>query len=353
MQHSVAPQISAQGKQSVDTLQKMVLRAISDQNLTDEQITPAIEKAVPKIADSLLLVLKQKAPEMLDRRRQSDIGFRQRNFDRWCSGFNLLEMLIVIAAETGSDFNNEFRPRAVREGNFTFEALTALHSKALLISNEILCLLKNGFPDGAHARWRSLHEVATTAVFLRQHDQKTAKRYVLAERVQDYAAMCQYQQYAERAGMEPFSEAEVTTAREMREAIIEKHGSPLKNEYGWAYSALPNIKPSFRDLEKSVGLDHWRPRFKWASQHTHSNFSAARKLLGMVEAKKTVLLIGPSNSGLTDPAAQTALSLVHATVSLLSIESTLDHAILMQVLTKLAQEVGEEFLKSQQKQALR
>lgn len=93
-------------------MKKLVLRAIADQNLTDEQIAPAIEKVIPRIADSLLSCLKQKAPEMLEQRRRSDIGFRERNFDRCSSGFDLLEMLIVITEETGSDFNNEFRPRA-------------------------------------------------------------------------------------------------------------------------------------------------------------------------------------------------------------------------------------------------
>lgn len=46
-----------------------------------------------------------------------------------------------------------------------------------------------------------------------------------------------------------------------------------------------------------------------------------------------------------------ALSLVQATASLLSLESTIDHLVVMQVLTKLAQEIAEEFLKNQQKQA--
>jgi len=335
----------------VDTLEKLVLRAIADQNLTDEQITPAIEKIIPRIADSLLSGLKQKAPEMLEQRRRSDIGFRERNFDRWHGGFDLLEILIVIAEETGSDFNNEFRPRAIKEENFAFEALTALHSKALLISDEILCLLEGGFADGANARWRSLHEVATTAIFLSKHNQETAKQFLLAEQVQAYSAMRQHQRFAERAGIDPFSEAEMTAARETHDAIIKKYGWHMRNEYGWAYPALSKVKPSFRELEESVGLDHWRPRFKWASQHTHSNYLSPGKLLAMAEAKQRVLPVGPSNSGLTDPAAEMALSLVQATASLLSLESTIDHLVVMQVLRKLAQEIGEEFLKNQQKQA--
>lgn len=50
-----------------------------------------------------------------------------------------------------------------------FDLVVRHHARACHIANEILCLLKNGFADAAQARWRALHEVAATAMFIAKH----------------------------------------------------------------------------------------------------------------------------------------------------------------------------------------
>src|SRR5260370_35431821 len=61
------------------------------------------------------------------------------------------------------------------------------HLKTLLIrllvrgcqvTDEIICLLENGFADGAMARWRTLHEIAVVAAVISQHGEDIAERYV-------------------------------------------------------------------------------------------------------------------------------------------------------------------------------
>ncbi|MCL2392956.1 MAG: DUF5677 domain-containing protein [Oscillospiraceae bacterium] len=47
-----------------------------------------------------------------------------------------------------------------------FNALQAIHGKALLVYAEIICLLENGFPDGAYAHYRTLYEIWAVAEFL-------------------------------------------------------------------------------------------------------------------------------------------------------------------------------------------
>jgi hypothetical protein len=104
--------------------------------------------------------------------------------------------------------------------------------------------------------------------------------------------------------------------------------------------------PSLLDIEEFIGLDHWRPRFKWASQHTHGGHRPFGTMLGTGESKEPVLLIGQSNSGLVDPLHMTAISLTHITASLLLSRPDTDRMICTKVLMGLSDDVGREALKA-------
>ena len=180
---------------------------------------------IPQCAASLLDELRQRAPDMLREHREIEEGFRSRHFERWAEGFDLLEMLIVISEETGEAINHFDRPGAVEENDVQFEAVVTLHARALLVSREILCLLKGGFADGALGRWRTLHEVAVVAQFLSVHDRDISERYLLHRQIQAHKAMLQYQKYQQVANLEPFDQSDVCVLTEARTRILAKHGS--------------------------------------------------------------------------------------------------------------------------------
>ncbi len=74
---------------------------------------------------------------------------------------------------------------------------------------EVLCLLKSGLADGAHARWRTAHEIAVVSNFLAANDENVSLRYLEHDVVESHRAMCQYQEYADRLNQEPPTEEEV------------------------------------------------------------------------------------------------------------------------------------------------
>lgn len=88
-----------------------------------------------------------------------------------------------------------------------------------------------------------------------------------------------------------------------------------------------------------------RPYYTWASQNIHAGSKGMRNRLGLCETKEDVLLVGQSNSGMTDPAHATAISLCQVTSTLLVLKPTLDHIILMKIMVDYENEVGETFLK--------
>ena len=86
-------------------------------------------------------------------------------YELWKEPLDLLECLIRISFESIEKHVNKLS-KDKKENNFKLTALVNAHARALQISNEILVLLKAGYPDGANARWRSLYELAVISFFL-------------------------------------------------------------------------------------------------------------------------------------------------------------------------------------------
>ncbi|EEF26002.1 conserved hypothetical protein, partial [Ricinus communis] len=277
-----------------------------------ESVTTAMHDLLP---DQILHSLLSKAPSMLREHRAADRGFERRNFKRWRSAFDAIETMVQIAQEVGEACDVEGRELAMAESDYRFEALSQLFPRAILVAREIIHLLKGGFPDGALSRWRSLHELTVTAMFIRENDKAIALRYLATFDFQARRAAKQYNLYAERANLKPFSAEELADMDGRCEMASSMIGGEIKGDWGWAAPAFSRENATFVDLEKAVKMDHWRPRYKWASQHVHSGHRPGDSLLGASEAKQPIMLVGRSNSGFIDPLHMTAISLSQIAVT--------------------------------------
>ena len=308
-----------------------------------------IDSVISELPHQILSSIKAAAEQGLKERRTMHAEFVKRNVVRWKEGFDLLELLIEIATEAGESFNSRLRVEAVTQGDITFDVVVRLHAKGCLISKEILALLKNGYADGAHARWRALHEISATAMFLAIHGVEATQSYIDFEFVEAYKGATQLNKYEDRLNATGFNKEELTRFRQQYERVLEKHGKEFGKPYGWARPFLPKGKPTFFALEEAIGLDHWRPYYKWASQNVHANIKAIRYSLGLSEATEDILQAGPSNSGMTDPAHSTAISLTHLTCTTLFLSPNLDGLVAAKMLLALSDEVGDSFAQCDEK----
>lgn len=315
-----------------------------------ESFDEAIENALPDIlsesAESLLRNLKSDAPNMLKNRRKELSKFEGRLRKIWGKPLDLLEMLLVIAYEAGEEFNKRFRPIAAQEKDFVFDTLTHLHARGCQVGFEILTLLKSGYADGAHARWRTLHEIAVTSYFIAKYGNDVAERYLLHEIIESYKGMNQYQKYCKMLGYESFTEEEITKFKSDRAEAIKRFGPSFNNNYGWASNALNNKDPKFSDIEKDVNLEHLHPFYKMASHNVHSNPKGIAFKLGLFPTTENLLLAGPSNAGLADPGHGTAMSLNQITSTLLTTRTNFDRLLIIQTMSKLVDEIGNAFLEA-------
>lgn len=309
-----------------------------------ESLPSMIEEITTKISERLLKAVKRDAHRMLKDKGSERALFESNLYSVWGTAFDLLEMFIALCLEAGESFNKEFRTLASKSNDYIFEVLTRLHARACQIASEILTLLKAGYADGAHARWRSLHEISVVAFFIKAHGKDVAEKYLLHDGIESYKAATIYQEHCEKLGYEPLTKEEYSEMRELYIGLIERFGKSYKNEYGWAAEAIGNDRPTFKDIEQVAGLKHLRPYYKMASHNVHANPRGIFFKLGLYPESGDILLAGPSNVGLTDPGHSTALSLGQITVTLLTHSPNLDRLVVCSILVKLEDEIGKAFL---------
>lgn len=295
-----------------------------------------------KLIQEILSIFRENAPSILRQKRENDTAFYQQNYERWSAGFDLLEMFVGISQDIGQSINCSHRPIAFKNNDARFEAVVSLHARAILVAHEILCLLKGGFADGSLGRWRTIHEVAVVSKFLCEQDISVSERYLLYRQIQRYKILKEYEKYQGRANLTPLKKDELQRAKQVHDKTISTHGKEIQRDWGWAEPVIE--KPTFRKIEEYVKLDHWQPRYKWSCQDIHAAYRPHDQMLGTAESLEPVLLTGPSDSGLTDPAHMMSISLAIVTGSLIQLAPNLDGAIYMQVLLLLADEIGTAFL---------
>lgn len=313
-----------------------------------EELTANLSKAMPQIyektADTLTRTLKRNAPEMLDRLRQERREYEERMLEKWGGAIDLLETLIVISTEAGGLFNDELRPEAAREGDLVFDVLTRLHARACQVAQEVLALLKCGFADGAHARWRTLHEITIVATFISENDNDTANRYVLHNDIESYKAAKQQVEHAQRLGIEEPDDLAIEHLKGIYDRLIGQFGADYRHEYGWAAVALGNARPNFSDIEKAVSFQHMRPYYKLASHNVHANAKGMFFKLGLFSNRDEILLVGSSDMGLADPGQSTALSLAQLTIAMLTSQPNIDTVVSSQVILGFARDCQDAFM---------
>ena len=204
-----------------------------------------------------------------------------------------------------------------------FSALTRLHARSCLICTEIVALLKAGHASGAYGRWRTLHETAITAWFISNGEPMLAQRYLSHQTVKDLEDAEQYQRDCVEMGSEPIPENKLEMLRQRCGQLTKVYGDSFLGGYGWAADAIrvkiPELKGksiTFNHLEQASEQSHMRSFYRFASHSIHPTSKGLHYDIGLIRQGE-VLLSGPSNHGLAEPAIASCNSLKQAVGALL------------------------------------
>ena len=159
----------------------------------------------------------------------------------------------------------------ISDKQFQYAALCAIHGRACQQFLEILHLLKNGFADGAYARWRSIYELSIIAEFISKNGEDVAKAYCKAANMDD-----DHHDWAKAA---PFF-------------AKSKHVS------------FDNIK-----RKCTAENDVWRGQYKLSNKVVHASPQGTFGRLANGPGIEHLIPVGHSDYGLAMPAVNSAISL--------------------------------------------
>jgi hypothetical protein len=342
-----------------ESLNEMVMAALSERitegvpptewDTIADGILTRMEKALPEtirasavdMADSL----DAATPKLLTHRRKQQREFEGRLRSLWGTGLDRLEAVLHGFLEIGQLFQQEGTRPDVPPPGPLFSALTQLHARACRVGLEILTLLEAGLADGAHARWRTLHEIAVVSLVLQESGDEMALRYLEHERVMRWKAAANFEKYVHLLGWEPTPPEELVKLKAHSDELIERYGRTFKSDYGWASGVNGNPQPNMPDLEAAASVSGWRPFAKWANDPVHAGPRGLISLgLSPDKGRPSILLAGASNAGLADPGQHTALTLVLIAAALLGDRPTLDRAAMVGALDEMAHRTQEAFM---------
>ncbi|OYV05453.1 MAG: hypothetical protein CFE26_11505 [Verrucomicrobiales bacterium VVV1] len=308
---------------------------------TVEEVFPHLLKSQ---LESRLKKLESGRRAMLQERSRYIANIQNGTYLMWKEGLDQLEQFIALNLAWGTRLIKEFKTNGDPERRLRFHALIQNHSRACLMSEEILHLLKGGFPDAAFARWRSLYEIAVTATFIGLNGEACAEAYLDHEIVDELKCHQLDHELQAARGIKLHADCCLKDLeREFQEMLV-KHGDSFKNQFGWASAALGHKNPQFRDLEEGIGQDHMRVTYKRASHKIHAAANGISTSLGTQSfGLNAPMLRAPSHEGLGDPAIYCARSLSQTSAAITTLFPNAECLIEMNLFAELVRRIERAF----------
>ena len=156
-----------------------------DERLSQDAILKAYKGLVEQASnDSIKTIENIMYEKVLEERACADIFLARQN-QKWCKAFvasDAMYICVLESAELYTEYVNEVYSQEISQ---LFHALRYIHGRALQIYLEITCLNKNGFADGAYARWRSLYELSIMSAFIKKYGENVAKAFIKSANTDD------------------------------------------------------------------------------------------------------------------------------------------------------------------------
>jgi len=281
----------------------------------------------------------QNAHEELVRRE-----FRNHIADCWGEPINRLRMLLTICRDIGGEESRKASRSKAKRNRLRREVLLLLHARACRVTEEIVTLLEAGLPDGAFARWRTMHEIHVVAALIAETGDELAQRYIDHDVVEAKRALDEYLRAYEKLGYRAPAKREARRTQKTFEAAIKRYGKPFSSTYGWAADLLDLKNPTFRDLEEAAEHAMMRAHYKGASQFVHGGIRGLDTLALLPDSDPRVVLTGASDVGFEEPGQNAAITLGKITFLLLWRKNfDFDQLILMRALMETKSETVEAF----------
>ena len=190
-----------------------------------------VQRSADRVAGHLLRNVPRLAGQLRRDRRRLAITLEE----VWGDAFDLYDAISYASYELGARWAAESAIDASRP--IVWSTLLDLHARACCVAAEVGVLQRTGFPSGAEARHRTLHELTVIAAVLQDSDEEITRRYRDFEAVEHYQDAKAYQEHAEALDMTPLADDELTLLRERYNEVVDRWGGrSFTRPLGWAGS---------------------------------------------------------------------------------------------------------------------
>ncbi len=244
------------------------------------------EKIINKAAVNHLEDIKKRLYEISMKHRLRDNVFQAHQDQKWGKCFAASEVMYELSIEIANDYTTyvaeEISKIEQKEYQYTYATFVHIHGRVCQIYLEILCLIKNGFADGALARFRTMYELCYIADFIKTAGEETALAYLQQSNTDNQKC------------------------------------SWAKNAPCFAHKSK-NFKPTLLAIRKSCDFTE-----KWEKQHkagcfvNHASPQGTLKRLANIDGMN-MIPVGKSDYGITDPAVNSAIILAIVTAMFVAI----------------------------------
>lgn len=322
----------------------------------DKKINDFLNNDLPELlrtvifdtAKAQLKQAKKEWPEYYIWERGQVQIFRDNLELRWGKGLTLLRLFQAEVRQIGQNFADKLQRSKAKRNIPKREAILMLHMRGCQAMSEIITLIESGYADGAMARWRTLYELRVVAEMIEKFGDDIAFRYFDHQHVTRRREMDNDLRHFTPEELENTDHQTKQIIDDNFGAVIQEYGPSFATPYGWAASSVGKKKPTFRDLEASVGLPELPTNFKMASYKVHAGIAGLKSALGTLDPDAPPIA-GASNTGLDAPAINTAYTVVQFTGLLFGRLTKIEDQIHANALSELRDEIHSEFSKAARK----
>lgn len=264
-----------------------------------EKVLLTNDRGTDMLVDSIIKGLKDVMSVAHSEYKISVDEFCIRQNQKWEKAFVVSYNLYSYVMSCTKVYDDYIKENDGQKESFLYKALKNIHARALQIYLEILCLNKNGFADGAYARWRSLYELSIVSAFIEKYGESVAKKFVEAADTED--------------------------------------------RYDWARVAkcFKNYKYehiTFGAIQHNSGLSTkgWRDEYGFVNQLVHASPQGTIYRLG-------TSAVGRSTSGIDISAMHSAVSLFQITQDYFSVFDHVNNKIAIRVIRKWVDIIVKEY----------
>ena len=242
--------------------------------------------------------------------RKEDEVFLKRHHKIWNEGFVVSEAMYLFCYEAAEDYVqyvDNLEDVIKKQHQFVFVAMHNIHGRALQEFLEIITLMKNGFADGAYARWRSMYELSVIATFIIENGEEVAQAYIEA---------CD-------------SDDQYDWAKKSHKFDYQKHNHI-----------------SFKDIVKNCSFNSkvWNKQYRLANKIIHASSQGTFGRLSNMKLNN-VILTGRCDYGITTPAEHSAISLAQISIMFFNIFPNSDSLLAMNCIDEWVDIVREIYFK--------